>query len=162
MDEPACIAICRIGETGQLVRAQDPSRELDPLHLDTFLALGVGTELEAKFLHLDFAELARAVLPDLFLVMRELVHNEFRDGSLFRLDVSGFAHGDLFSCPGAGCFARRAWPHAKKKPRLPTGTGAFSAIFLRRFLGNAHLTGEKPVPLEKGHTGTPTHAHNQV
>src|SRR5207249_2589001 len=69
---------------------------------------------------------------------------------------------DLFSCPGAGCFARRAWPHAKKKPRLPTGTGAFSAIFLRRFLGNAHLTGEKPVPLEKGHTGTPTRAHKQV
>src|SRR5438034_5725411 len=67
-----------------------------------------------------------------------------------------------FPARGPGVSPRRAWPHAKKKPRLPTGTGAFSAIFLRRFLGNAHLTGEKPVPLEKGHTGTPTHAHNQV
>ena len=133
MDEPACIAIRRIGETGQLVRAQDPSRELDPLHLDTFLALGVGTDVEAKFLHLDFAQLARAVLPDLFLVMRELVHNEFRDGSLFRLDVSGFAHGDLFSCPGAGCFAPARLATCKKKAPAPNGNRGFFSHFLAPF-----------------------------
>ena len=79
VQEAAPEPIGGVGEADQLIRRENPARDLDALHLHAVLPLGVRAELQADLLHLHLPHLAAAVLLDLFFVEIELRRDGLRE-----------------------------------------------------------------------------------
>src|SRR5882724_6851095 len=68
MNEATAKTVRRIRQTDQLVRGQESTGDLDPLHLHSFLTLGIGPEVQAQFLHLRLIKFTGTVFLDLLFV----------------------------------------------------------------------------------------------
>ncbi|MCG3143697.1 MAG: hypothetical protein HONDAALG_01059 [Gammaproteobacteria bacterium] len=77
VDETAGVTVGGVGQSRQLVGGQVSAGNLDALHLDALLPLGVSAELQPQLLHLGFAHFACAVFFDLLFVMRQFILDEF-------------------------------------------------------------------------------------
>src|SRR6185436_17683086 len=73
MDEAAAELLGGIGKADQLIRVDDGTGDLDPLHLHALLPLGIRAELQPDFLHLHFAQLAAPIRFDVFLELGQLL-----------------------------------------------------------------------------------------
>ncbi len=73
MNETAAELVGRVSQTDQLIRGQESSGNLDPLHLHAFLALSISAKVQPQFLHLRLINFTCSVLPDLLLIIGQLV-----------------------------------------------------------------------------------------
>ena len=80
MSEAAAEPIGGISQTRQMIRSQEPARNLDALHLHSLLALGIGAEVQTQLLHFCFVDFTRAVFTDLFLIISQLFADVRRQG----------------------------------------------------------------------------------
>src|ERR1700730_1416982 len=85
MKEAAAKPVCCVGQAHKLIRSQDPTRNLDSLHLDTLLALRISAKVQAQLLHFRLINSACAIFPDLFFVLGQFVPHKVR--KRLRLEV---------------------------------------------------------------------------
>ncbi len=85
MNEPTAKSISRVREAHQLIGAEHTPGNLDPLHLHALLPLSIGAKVQPQLLHLRFINFARAVFPDLLLVVGQLFADMRRQSLQFGL-----------------------------------------------------------------------------